>query len=297
MVSQKSSSKRSPRRRRAQDVGGGTSTKEETSTATPVTSKYFGEESELPLDRVRPPLPSSQQEFILHRSDEMAAILPPAPEPKIMTIEYDPIVVHTLALLRYRRMLSEPGMTAARIGPIPECGTSRPALLSQSLDGTEQLSEQTVAMLLRRAMELLCGHVGFMETDSRCVNLLARITASKLRELWSHCKVSNVRRFEGRETAFTSPMMHTLQLSKISRLTDLRDFYIRRFRNRRDQLLAVCQKGREALLKPPERRLITKKRSKREGSRSDSEEESNARKREHIDKETDPVNELNFLDD
>lgn len=100
--------------------------------------------------------------------------------------------------------------------------------------------------------------------------------------------------FEG---YFQSPMMQTLQLAKISRLTDLRDFYIRRFRDRRDQLLAFCQKGREALLKPPERRVITKKRNKRDGSRSDSDEESNARKRERIDRETDPVNELNFLDD
>ncbi|VDK79937.1 unnamed protein product [Anisakis simplex] len=62
----------------------------------------------------------------------MAPIAPQAPEPKILTLDFDPVVVHTTALLRYRRMLAEPGITAARIGPVPECATSKPALLSSA---------------------------------------------------------------------------------------------------------------------------------------------------------------------
>ncbi|VDM37803.1 unnamed protein product [Toxocara canis] len=333
MVAERSTTKRSPKKRRARESAAGSSTRDGSGNGMAVTVKYFAEESELPRDKTRPALASLQQEFVLRRSDEMAAIIPSAPEPKVLTIEFDPIVVHTIALLRYRRILSEPGVTAARIGPVPECGTSRPSLLNPWSESTDHLTDETAEALLDKAVELLCAHGGFIvyffywmsksscrftEADFRVVKLLTRITASKLQELWRNCKISNVRRCEGSETAFTkflvrillwanffavlmlrrcfqSPMMHVLQLAGVSRLTDLRDFYIRRFRDRRDQLLALCQHGREAFLKPPEKRVSTKKRSRRDGSRSDSEDETDTHKRECADKES--VSELNFLDD
>ncbi|VDK26906.1 unnamed protein product [Anisakis simplex] len=71
------------------------------------------------------------------------------------------------------------------------------------MDASEQISEQTAELVLRKAIELLCAHAGFLEVDSRAVNLLARLTASKLTEFGRNCKISNVRRIRGQETAFT----------------------------------------------------------------------------------------------
>ncbi|VDK18838.1 unnamed protein product [Anisakis simplex] len=110
-------------------------------------------------------------------------------------------------------------------------------------------------------------------------------------------------------------MMHVLQLAGIPRLSILREFYVNRVRERRDQLLAICQRGRAALLKPAERRTLSKKRPTRrdDGSRSDSDEDTTAltpkHKRERTTTTTttatttttgtdkDTPSELNFLED
>lgn len=225
-----------------------------TSKGSAIPSKYFGEESELPREVMRATLPPPARVYELERNDILEGSMPDTPQPAFLNIEFDPIVLHTVALLDYQRKLLDPAADASQLGAVPEEPTSKPSLCTFSEKDEIRLDDEVVEDILRRSVALLTAHVGFFEMESSAVNLLARITATHLKKMWSATRLWDSRREHGMESAFTSSLLQALQLQKISHVIKLKDFYDQRIRERRRRLLVFCREGREALLEPPEKR-------------------------------------------
>ncbi|MFH4979581.1 hypothetical protein AB6A40_006290 [Gnathostoma spinigerum] len=249
----------------SKEVSGGTPSTSNQSTSRrrspSINKRYFGEESDIPYDRLRPTQPPPPYEFLLERCDEMVDPLPPPQESTMITIYYDPVVLHTVALMQYFRMLNQPDMSADRIGPVPEESLHKPTLSLIQQHMSQQLSSETVHTILLKGIAFLAAQIGFDEVDLSILNVLTRIVSDKICTMWNNLKTSHERRLEKRETAFPSAVMHALRLEKINNIMELRDFYDQRFRKRRNNILTICENGREELLKPTDRRMGRKRRA------------------------------------
>uniref|UniRef100_A0A915PQY2 Uncharacterized protein n=1 Tax=Setaria digitata TaxID=48799 RepID=A0A915PQY2_9BILA len=162
-------------------------------------------------------------------------------ECKVVEIYFDPLVMHTISLLQYRRKLN---CYRVRMGPPPSLPAFNPLKLNlpNSEDMANEFSEEDVQMLLRKAIAVLAAH---LEMESSMVYLISRIVAARIKRMCLNLNLSHHRRVEGRETAFPSALMHALRLENIRNVTELQEFYKNRVVFYHDRIFLSCTKKYE----------------------------------------------------
>ncbi|CAG9532462.1 unnamed protein product [Cercopithifilaria johnstoni] len=172
---------------------------------------------------------------------------------KVVEIHFDPLVMHTISLLRYSRKIN---CYRVRMGQPPSLPVFSPNKLKlpNSQDMANEFSEENMQLLLRKAMAVLAAHLGFIssgslkkateksysEMESSVAHLLSRIVAARIKRMCFNLNLSHQRRIEGKETAFPSALMHALRLENVRDVTELQEFYRNRVIFYHDRILLSC---------------------------------------------------------
>ncbi|VBB25837.1 unnamed protein product [Acanthocheilonema viteae] len=164
---------------------------------------------------------------------------------KIVEIHFDPLVMHTISLLRYSRKIN---YYRVRMGRPPSLPVFNPIKLKlpDSQDMANEFSEENVQLLLRKAIAVLAAH---LEMESSVAYLLSRVVAARIKRMCLNLNLSHQRRVEGKETAFPSALMHALRLENIRDVTELQEFYRNRVTFYHDRMLLSCTQKYEKAAK------------------------------------------------
>lgn len=165
---------------------------------------------------------------------------------KSLKMCFDPVIMHTLALIKFRKEMKH-CVTAAQSTAVPEQTGKKPVLFSPMLRENESVKGKFSRKAIARSVLILGAHIGFQEIETSAVIMLSSVVMTYLQRIWRIMRLCDERRSCGRSSAFVCSFLQVLRLLRIEEVKDIGEFYLRRVIMRRNSLYALCMKEHQLL--------------------------------------------------